>query len=144
MEFHTDAQRLCYEKVKPWLKELFGELAEPRETAPIFTMPFGSALVNISITPWGEEDATIRVRAFVVTKVEIVPDLALFLLRQNDKVRFGAFGLDGDDDIFFDYTIVGSSCQKSSLKAAVFAVARTADEFDDPLVARFGGERAVD
>jgi len=67
-----------------------------------------------------------------------------FLLRKNDDMRFGAFGLDRDMDIFFEHTIVGSTCDKEELRATVMAVLQTADKYDDEIVAKWGGERAVD
>jgi hypothetical protein len=80
----------------------------------------------------------------VVRDVDVVPELMEFLLHENDKMRFGAFGLDSDNDVFFEHTIVGGACDKEELRASVTAVAVTADRYDDQLVARFGGKRGLD
>lgn len=71
-------------------------------------------------------------------------ELMKFLLRENDRMRFGAYGLDEDEDIFFEHTIVGSTCDKEELKASVVAVVMTADDADDKIIAKWGGQRAVD
>lgn len=144
MQFHSEAHKAVYEKIGPWMKELFGEFARAREDTPVFGVLVGSALAHVAVYPWGEDDATICTRSYVVTKVEVIPDLMHFLLRKNDDMRFGAFGLDGDNDIFFEHTIVGSTCDKEELRASVMAVLTTADKYDDEIVARWGGERAVD
>lgn len=144
MNFHTDAQQACYEKVAGYIRTLFGEMAVAREDVPAFWIRHGSALAQVSVFPWSDDDATIGVRSWVVTDVEITPDLALHLLRQNDNMRFGAFGVDDDDDIFFEHTIVGATCDKEELRASVLAVLATADEVDDQIVQRWGGQRAID
>jgi hypothetical protein len=84
------------------------------------------------------------VRAYVVTDVEITPELMHFLLRENNIMRYGAFGLDKDDDIFFEHSIVGSTLDKEELMASVMAVLQTADKYDDQIRQRWGGRRALD
>ena len=67
-----------------------------------------------------------------------------FLLRENDRMTFGAFGIDQDGDVFFEHTIVGSTCDKPELKTSVSSVVLIADEYDDLIVEKWGGERAID
>lgn len=144
MEFRTAAQKACYEKITPWMKELFGEFVMFRNDAPAMAVVIGSAVAQVGVIPWGNDDTTINTRAYVVTGAEATPELMHFLLRENDNMRFGAFGLDNDDDVFFEHAIVGSACDKSELKASVMAVVVTADQYDDKIVARWGGQRALD
>jgi hypothetical protein len=145
IEFASDAQRACYEKIVPWVKEIFGELAvRERDDAPVVIIFHGSAFVQIAVFPWGDGDAVIQSRSFVVTGAEPTQDLMSYLLHENDNMRFGAFGLDKDNDIFFEYAIVGSTVDREELKAAAAAVALTADQYDDKIVERFGGQRAID
>lgn len=144
MEFETEAQRACYERIAPWIKEIFGEFATTRSDAPVFGVALGSAYTVVAVFPWGDDDAVIGVRSYVVTGVELTPELMRYLLECNNSIRFGAFGIDTDGDIFLEHAIVGSSCDKNELKASTCAVALMADKFDDEIVARWGGERAVD
>ncbi len=144
MEFKTNSQKVCYQKVKTWMTELFGEMAYAHEDIPSFAMGLGSAAVHVSVFPWGNDDATITSRSYVVRSVEMTPDLMQFLLRENDTMRFGAFGIDADNDIFFEHTIVGSSADRLELKASVLAVISTADSYDDKIIGRWGGKRARD
>jgi type III secretion system-like peptide-binding chaperone len=142
--FETDAQREVYDKVGRYLQELFGDLAEASEENPVFWVPHGSTAALVSVLPWGEDDATISVRAYVLFHAQIGEGLMYFLLRQNDDCLFGAFGLDADDDVFFEHSIVGSTCERDELLASVTAVSTTADEYDDVIQERWGGERTSD
>ncbi len=144
MEFATAAHQAVYEQVKTWMRELFGEMASAREDVPAFALCLGSAWVQISVWPWGKEDATVCARSWVVRGADIMPELMHFLLQENDKMRFGAFGLDSDNDIFFEHTIVGSSLDKPELKATVLAVLSTSDNYDDQIRSRWGGQRGLD
>ena len=144
MDFQTKAQRECYEKVSKWMKELFGERYQELPGVPVFVVPVGSSITQVSVLPWGNDDAVISGMAWVVQGVEISKDLLLYLLRTNANFRFGGFGLDADDDIFFRYSIVGSTADKDEVKALALAVASTADGEDDQIVAKWGGMTAID
>lgn len=144
MEFSSTAQQAVYEKVLPMARELFGEFAIVREDVPVIGLVVGSTLAQIGVFPWGDDDAVVNARAYVVFGAEITPELMLFLLRKNNEVIFGAFGLDDSNDIFFEHAIVGSTCDREELRASVLAVAYTADMFDDEIASRWGGQRAAD
>ena len=107
-------------------------------------MVIGSALTNIEVYPWRENEAVIAVFSWVVTGAETTAELTRDLLRRNLNMVFGGFGIDDKGDIVFKHHIVGSSCDQNELRASVLAVAQTADSVDDELVARYGGQRAVD
>lgn len=144
MEFKTRAQKECYDKVSSMMKDLFGELAVRRDDRPAFVLTLGSTAGLVAVYPWGDDDAIICTKAYVVMGAELVPDLMQFLLRKNGDIHFGAFGIDDDGDIFFEHAIIGSTCDKEELKASVLAVLFTADRFDDEIVARWGGQRVLD
>ena len=145
MEFLTPVQQKCYERITPMLKELFGEaFVIADEDFPSFWLTMGSAQVRIMVWPFGDDESTIQVYSAVVRSIENTPDLMAFLLKANADMRFGAFGIDEDGDVIFQHTIMGDTCDKPELKASVLAVARTADNKDDEIVAKFGGQRAAD
>jgi hypothetical protein len=144
MEFQSQSQKECYEKVAPWIKELFGSFSMARENAPAFAVIVGSALAQIGVSAWGETDATITTRSYLVTDAELSPDLMLFLLRENDRMRFGAFGVDAENDIFFEHTILGASADMAELRSSVMAVVITADQYDDKIIERWGGTRMLE
>ncbi|MCT7990835.1 YbjN domain-containing protein [Laspinema olomoucense] len=144
MQFQTAAQEACYHKVALWMQELFGKFPCARQDIPGLGLFMGSALVEVLILPWGEEDAVINTRAYVVTEAELSSDLMRFLLEQNSNMIFGAFGIDSKGDIVFEHSIVGSTCDKKELESSVNAVLEVSDEYDDQLVERWGGKRALD
>lgn len=144
IEFQNDAQKVCYEKVSGWLKEIFGEFVYPREDAPMFMVPLGSAYATTAVYSWGEDEATITTRSYVVQNIELTLDLMKYLLRENADMRFGAFGIDDDEDILFEHSIVGSTADKAELKSSVMAVVGVADQYDDQIVGKWGGQRASD
>ncbi len=144
MQFQSVMQEACYNKTATWMKELYGKFPCARQDVPGLAMVMGSALVEVFVFPWGKDDAVINARSYVVTDVELSPDLMHFLLRENNIMRFGAFGIDENGDIIFEHTIVGSTCDKLELEASVNAVLEIADDYDDKIVERWGGRRALD
>lgn len=144
MRFDTNAQKQCYEKILPLMKEMFGDFAGQREEIPEFGVLVGSAFAQTAIYPFGEEESVISTRAYVVTGAELTADLMHFLLRENDRMTFGAFGIDEEGDIFFEHSILGSTCDPEELKSSVSSVVLIADEYDDLIVDKWGGKRAID
>jgi hypothetical protein len=144
IQFENDNVRATYEKVGGYLREVFGEMAHARDEDPAWLIIEGSAAVNVAVHPWGDNDTIVRAWSWVVTGAEVTPELTRYLLDENFKMRFGAFSMDPAGDICFEYAIVGSTCDKEELKAAVLAVAFTADNEDDAITSRFGGQRACD
>ena len=143
MRFATPAHEQTFTKVGTYLRELFGDKVEQMEDKPQFLLARGSAAASIAVFPRGS-DTVVSVRAWVVFGARITLELCQFLLRENSRLQFGAFGLAGDDDIFFRYSLVGSTINREELEAAVLTVLGTADDFDDVIKTRFGGQRASD
>jgi len=144
MDFESQIQKDVHERVGLWMKEIFGERAAPLESGPGYRGHFGSASIEVSVSPWGDNEAVILARAVVVSGATINAELMRYLLDKNCEVRFGAFGIDKNGDIVFQHAIVGSACQKEELKASVQGVMLVADLSDEDIVARWGGRRAID
>ncbi len=144
MKFDSPAQEECYKKILPWMQEMFTDFVGKRMEVPEFGVRVGSAFAQTAIYPMGEDDSVISTRAYVVTGAELTADLMHFLLRENDRMTFGAFGVDEDGDVFFEHTIVGSTCDQPELKTSVSSVVLIADEYDDLIVEKWGGQRAID
>lgn len=144
MEFETGAQQAAYERAADLMTQMFGEMAWQSSERPEFGMTVGSATVALAVLPLGDEGAWIDSWSWVVTGPDPSEDLYKYLLEQNVDMRFGAFGVDEEGDIIFKYGIIAGSLDKDELRAAVLAVAQTADEYDDEIVQRFGGMTAKD
>ncbi|PSN18260.1 hypothetical protein C7271_13490 [filamentous cyanobacterium CCP5] len=144
MEFKSAAQKDCYERVAPWIHELFGEGVVAFDDEPLFIVNLGSAVASTRILDWSNGEALIRTRAYVVTDIEPTAELSYYLLRENDGIYFGRFAYDAENDIVFEHSLVGSSCDLIELRHSVNTVIRIADDYDDEIVARWGGKRALD
>lgn len=144
MEFESTAQRACYKRIVPWMEDLFGDAAVVFEDEPLFIITIGSAVASTRVVPWGDNDALITTRSFVVTDITVTPELSYYLLRANNGIHFGRFALDNEDDIVFEHSLVGSTCDQIELKHSVTTVIRLADDYDDEIVARWGGQRALE
>ena len=131
-------------RVGVWLAELFGASATSADGGAGYRVRFGSALVEVTVSPLGDAEAVIVARAPVVEGADVTAELMRHLLARNCEARFGAFGVTRDGAIEFRHSIVGSACQKEELKASVQYVMLTADLADDEIVGKWGGRRASD
>lgn len=144
MEFKTEGQQDVYTRILPWMNELFGESLVVFEDEPLFIVNLGSAVASTRVIPWHDGETLITSRSYVVTDLEITPELSYYLLRENNGIYFGRFALDAENDIVFEHSLVGESCDRIELNHSVMTVIRIADNYDDEIVARWGGQRALD
>ena len=141
-QFHTQCQEDVYRQVKSFLDELVDEHFDDAEHCD-FYLKYGSTVLEISINPYEEDDAVIEVLAFCVQGAEPTFDLMQELLHLNSEVSIGAFSM-VDRDIFFSHSFLGRRLQGEQLIASLNAVANISDEFDERLVAKYGGETALE
>src|SRR5438876_10038475 len=140
--FHTLCQEEVYRQVKAYLDELVDEHFDNAEHCD-FYLKYGSTVLEISIDPYEEDDAVIEVLAFCVQGVEPTFEMMQELLRLNSEVPLGAFSLLGND-IFFSHSFLGRRLPPEQLIASLDSVASISDEYDEKLVAKYGGETAID
>ena len=65
------------------------------------------------------------------------------LLRLNSEVPLGAFSLVGTD-VFFSHSFLGRRLRPEQFIASLDSVATISDEYDEKLVAKYGGETALE
>ena len=140
--FHTQCQEEVYRQVKSYLDELVDEHFDDAEHCD-FYLKYGSTVLEISIEPFEEDDAVVEVLAFCVQGIDPTFELAKELLHLNSVVPLGAFSLEGND-IFYSHSFLGRRLRPEQFIASLDAVAAVADEYDDLLVARYGGETALE
>src|ERR1051326_5198856 len=139
---HTQCQEEVYRQVKTYLDELVDEHFDDAEHCD-FYLKYGSTVLEISIDPYEEDDAVIQVLAFCVQGAEPSFELMQELLRLNSELPLGGFSM-VDRDIFFSHSFLGRRLQGEQLIASLNAVANISDEFDEQLVAKYGGETALE
>ena len=142
--FQTPNQREIFERISGWVSELFGTKARFRPDEPIIDVFAASAVAQVFVQPWDGDETIVTVRSWVVSGAEPSLELYQYLLQENAAMVFGAFGVDEDGNIFLEHTIVGQTCDPEELKSSAEAVALMADEYDDLIVDRWGGTRAID
>lgn len=137
---------ITYEKVKSYLQTLYGDNYNHlvSELDHKFIIARGSAMVNVSIKPWHEDDSIVQALSYVVHGAKLSNELYEFLLKQNSRTPFGAFGLSFDGTITFSHSIAGANLDLNELGTTVNHVAFMADEYDDIIRNIGGGYRAVD
>lgn len=102
------------------------------------------AVVLIVATPL-EEDAVVNVRCYLVRDVER-PDaeLGATLAHLNADQLFGAFSLDEDGDVCYDYSILGSALTPAALHLAIRVVADASATYAQGIISRWGGVSSLD
>lgn len=142
MEFEHDFHRETHEKVERYLGKLFEEPFQDPDDGH-FYVTYGSTVLEIAVDPYGPEEAIVRLMAYCVQGVEVSEQLERGLLETNLDLPVGGFALI-DQDVFLCYSLFGKTTDSRSLLDAIAAVADTSDEYDDLIVAKFGGETALE
>ena len=141
-QFHTACQEEVYRQIKAYLDELVDEHFDDAEHCD-FYLKYGSTVLEISIAPYQEDDAIIEVLAFCVQGVEPTFELMQELLRLNSEVPLGGFSMVGHD-VFYSHAFLGRRLRPEQLIASLEIVADISDEYDEQLVAKYGGETALE
>ena len=112
----------------------------------LYVIKQGSAYVMISVVPWGDNKAMVRCTSQLVKGVDVDGPLAKQLLELNGHLRFGAFAWEpAEQVVLFTHTILGgTTLDPEELMATLRDVALIADEYDDKLMKKYGGQRMID
>jgi hypothetical protein len=139
------------EKIRKWLTEELG----PVETLPDGSLSFrwGSAQVFIDVETLSDEledETVVRVVAPLLFNVPPSPELYEWVARAMNNYRFGAFVVVDDEEapgnlrLLHTVALLGTKIDLEEFKMAWIASASTADDVDDELQAKFGGEKFYD
>ncbi|MCA9668519.1 MAG: hypothetical protein KC503_23165 [Myxococcales bacterium] len=125
---------------------LSGNKAYRKIEDKMYVVKQGSSYVMISVVPWGEDRAIVRCVAQLVKGVRMEAGLALQLLSLNSVLRFGAFAFvkEGNLVLFLHSILGGETLDPEELTATIRDVALIADDWDDKIINRFGGQRMQD
>lgn len=112
----------------------------------LFVVKQGSAYVMINCVELAGGRSMVRCVAQLVRGAQLSGDLAMELLRLNAHLRFGAFAYDPDGSlILFIHSILGGeTLDPDELLATVSDVALIADEYDDAICRKYGGQTMRD
>lgn len=129
-------------KLKSFFENNFKETTYFAEDS--FTITKGSTQVMVKANNITEDHIVIDLISHVVRDARVDDSLKSFLLRANSELKFGAFGLLFDNTITFQHSILANDFSEVDLKSSLNAVASVADYYDDLIVEKAGGKRALD
>jgi type III secretion system-like peptide-binding chaperone len=142
MNFEHRIQEETFRKVEEYLGELFeSPYLDPE--AGHFYVRYGTTVLEISVEPFDAEEAVVTIMSYCVQDVEAEEDLMAGLLEFNHQCPIGSFSLLGND-IFFSHSLFGRNLEPRDLLRAITKVATVADEYDDRIVEKYGGQTALE
>ncbi len=140
--FENQIQEATHHKLTEYLDELFEKpYLDPGNQH--FYIQYGTTVLEISNEPYGPEESVVTIMSYCVQGVEVEESLLRGLLALNHSIPFGAFSLVGSD-IFFSHSLFGRTVTRSNLITAIAAIATVADDYDDEIVAKWGGQTALE
>lgn len=142
MQFENDSHKEAFERVQEYVDDLIDEPYLDEETGHFYGR-FGSTVLEISVDPYGPEEIVVKVMAYCVQGVRVDESLLEGLLQLNHTQPIGSFSLVGSD-VFFSQSLFGRSIEPRNFLNVMAAVATVADDYDDRIVARYGGETALE
>ena len=142
MDYEHKAHQETHLKVGRYLHEFFEKPFEDPDDGHYY-VTYGSTVLEVAVEAYGPEEAIVRLMAYCVQGVDVSENLERGLLETNLDLPVGSFAL-VDRDVFVCYTMFGKTTDSRSLLDAIAAVANTSDEYDDLIVAKYGGETALE
>ena len=130
------------QKLKSFFENNFNETTFFDEES--FIVSKGSTQVLVKAENITEDQIVIDIISHVVKGANVDDNLKNFLLRANSELKFGAFGLLFDDTITFQHSILANEFSEIDLKSSINAVASVSDYYDDIIVEKSGGKRALE
>lgn len=146
MKFIGPHHQEMYEKIHTFLRELLGGRFMKLEDNPVFVIPRGSTYIHLFVTPINEDEDEKIVLQFItplVKDIELTKEVLHFLLRYNHSNSLGSFGLDKDEWITLNHTLIAETCSQEELGIIVATISSTADDMDDLIIQKWGGSRAI-
>jgi len=107
-----------------------------------YTALYGSAVAIVKVIPAGSDDTWVAFLAPVVAGATLKPDLLEYLLRRNADWAATKFHISQSNEIWLQYSVLGSILDANTCKLAIAFTMLTADAEDDTIRAKWGGRRA--
>ena len=132
------------EKVQRWLAEFVGGYEV--DQAGRVSFQHGSARIFVNVYPWASDGSLVTVGTLVVSGIPKSPELNEWVAYNAGSYVFGSFNLaenrqdPAKADLIFDHSLLGDYIDLEEFRTAVGGVAHIADDLDNELSERFGGE----
>jgi hypothetical protein len=139
LEFETPAHEELYHVVEDYLVALDVTYTRNEDDA-FFTVRIAEDVrTHILVVAWGDDDALLLVRSWIVRPAQLTSELMRYLLGRNTGARLGALAIDDDDDIMFQYTLGAAALDRTELRDAINAVSFGGARARDRILSRFDG-----
>ena len=125
LPFESDAQRTCTSSCKPMLEEVFGPVRE-RIHAIGYVYEIDGMTVTTTLVAWAD-DVVVANRAYLAGSVPMAEGVLRELARWTEAGRFGTFGVDDADNVYFEHQLLGSTVTTDSLGRSMRAAHAIAD-----------------
>jgi hypothetical protein len=151
MNFTNAAQELSYTRVDDYLKtSVFKADLRRCVSNPHFDLRYkDNTIIEVDILPWENhpypdlELAIVRASSGITLGSGPTLELMRFLLLETSKMRFGSFQIDDAGTVFFVNRILGGqNMDLVELETCILAVAAIANEYEDIITHKFGGQCA--
>jgi hypothetical protein len=139
----TEIEQLTAERIDAALS---GNTAYKRLGPGQFVVKQGSTFVMLTVGLNSQGQALVRCLAQLVKGVHMTPELAYSLLAMNTQLDFGAFGFsEGAKLILLTNTVLGGeTLDAAEITSTLESLVTVADEYDDKIIATYGGQRMTD
>ena len=138
MPFESESQREAYERLRAAFQELFPSLRE-RIHAIGYAYEVDGTTATSTLAPWGAGDTIVANRCYLAGAVPMSEDLLRQLAAWSEDGRFGFFGVDAADNVYFEHQLAGSTATKDTLGRSISQVHATAMARRDEVRTRYGG-----
>jgi hypothetical protein len=112
-----------------------------------FRVPHNSTTVQVQVEPWGDDHTVVKLAGLVAQYVPITDQLKIWVCEQTGGWAFGHvtyLEVQGKGWIEYRHILLGDFLDPDELTSALQVVADAADDLDDKIKDRFGGERWTD
>lgn len=111
-----------------------------------FVVKQGSTFIMLTVALNTKGQPLVRCLAQLVKGVNMTPELAYSLLALNTQLDFGSFGYsEAANLILLTNTILGgATLDPDEIISTLESLVMVADEYDDKIIANFGGQRMTD
>jgi hypothetical protein len=137
LPFESDGQREAYERLKAPLEAAVGSVRE-RIHAIGYAYEIDGTTATSTLAPWGT-DTIVANRCYLAGDVPQSEALLRELARWTEAGRFGFYGVDDANNVYFEHQVVGSTATSDTLGRSIRQVHATAMGQREAFRARFGG-----
>ena len=139
----TEAEELTSDRIDAALS---GNAAYKRLGPGQFVVKQGSTFVMLTVVPFENGQVLVRCLAQLVKGVTMSPELSYELLKLNVQLDFGAFGYSEKAQLILlsNSLLGGNTLDADEIISTLESLVRVADEYDDIIIEKYGGQRMTD